>query len=261
MDSADRTLLDVEHNTHTSSRTPLPKYHIIKEVMLGQIADGQWAIGALIPSEPELCREFGVSRITVRRAIAELVQNGKLRAVQGKGTFVASPKLQEHFVQRAFGFFEDMQRHGFMLTTEVLRQEVIPAPVEVALQLGIPPREPVHVIVRVRSVAGEKILVSTTYIPEYLCPGLEHDDISTGSLYQHLQHRYQLNIAHGKRNLEAVAAGQWEARLLDIALGSPLLRLDSTAYLANGRAFEYSQALQRGDRARIEVEFLPASEE
>lgn len=260
MDSVDHSVLEADRLTTSASRTPLPKYHVIKEIMLGQIAEGKWTVGMLIPSEPELCREFGVSRITVRRAISELVQDGKLRAVQGKGTFVASPKLQEHFVQRAFGFYEDMRRRGLILTTEVLRQEVIPAPVDVAVQLGIPPREPVHIIVRVRSVAGEKILVSTTYIPEYLCPGLEHDDISTGSLYQHLQQRYQLAIAHGKRSLEAVAAGQWEARLLDIALSSPLLRLDSTAYLANGRAFEYSQALQRGDRARVEVEFLPAIE-
>src|SRR5438034_6573042 len=98
----------VENITHKD--LPVPKYHLIKETMLGRIVDGTWAPGMLIPSEPELGQEFGVSRITVRRAIGDLVHEGKLRTVQGKGTFVAAPKLQERFVQRVFGIYEDMER-------------------------------------------------------------------------------------------------------------------------------------------------------
>lgn len=241
--------------------TPLPKYHLVKEAMLGRIIDNTWAPGMLISSEPELCQEFGVSRITVRRAISELVHEGKLRTVQGKGTFVAQPKLQERFVQRAFGIYEDMERRGLQLTTVVLRQEVIPASIEVAARLKIRPREQVHVLTRLRSVQNEKLLVSTTFIPATLCPDLVKDDLSSGSLYRHLQTKYLLTIARGERSLEAVSAGQWEARLLDIAIGSPLLRLDSIAYLTNGHAFEYSQTLHRGDRARVDVEFFPLLDE
>ncbi|GCE13458.1 GntR family transcriptional regulator [Tengunoibacter tsumagoiensis] len=242
------------------SSVPVPKYHLVKEAIQGYIADGSWAPETLIPSEPELCREFAVSRITVRRAIGDLAQEGKLRTVQGKGTFVASPKLQQQFVQRAFGFYEDMQRRGLLLTTEVLRQEMVPASFEVASHLGIQPREQVFLLVRLRSVAEEKILLSTTYLPAQLCPDLHLHDFSTGSLYTYLQERYGLSIARGKRTLEAVAAGQWEARQLEMALGSPLLRLDGVAYLANGKAFEYSQTLQRGDRARVAVEFIASQE-
>ena len=244
-----------------SAASPVPKYYAVKEIMLGRILDGTWVVGTIIPSEPELCREFEVSRITIRRAISELVHEGRLQTVQGKGTFVAAPKLEEHFVQRAFGIYEDMERRGLQLTTQVVRQEVIPASIEVANRLKIRPGESVHVLVRVRSVEDEKLLVSTTYIPAYLCPDLVHDDLSLGSLYQLLRTRYHLVIARGERSLEAVAAGQWEARLLDIALGSPLLRLDSVAYLPDGRPFEHSQALHRGDRARVEVEFFPVLDE
>ncbi len=240
---------------------PVPKYYRIEEVMLARMADGTWAPGALIPSEPELCREFGVSRITVRKAVGDLVHDGKLVAVQGKGTFVAIPKLPERFVQRAFGIYEDMERRGLLLTTTVLRQEVIPAPREAAERLGMSEAEKVHAIVRVRAVEGERILVSTTYVPEALCPNLINDELTSGSLYRLLRTRYNLRIAYGNRSLEAVAAGPWEARLLEVALASPLLRLDSVAYLPDGRAFEYSQTLQRGDRARVEVEFLPAPDE
>jgi len=240
---------------------PVPKYHRMKEVMLHRMANGTWPPGALIPAEPELCDEFGISRITVRKAVGDLVHEGRLRTVQGKGTFVTTPKLPERFVQRAFGIHEDMARRGLRLTTVVLRQEVILAPADVASRLEIPRGDPVHVIERVRSVEDEKLLVSTTYIPEALCPGLVDGDLSSGSLYRLLRERYGLKIAWGTRSLEAVGAGQWEAKLLDLALMSPLLLLDTVACLPDGRPFEYSRVLQRGDRARIDVEFLPAPDE
>lgn len=239
----------------------LPKYRQVKGILLDRLADEVWGPGDLIPSEPELCEEFGVSRITVRKAISDLVHEGKLYTVQGKGTFVAKPKLEERFIQRAFGIFEDMERRGLQLTTQVLRQEVIPAPAEITARLGVRRDEPVHVLERLRSVEGEKLLLSTTYIPYALCPELVNDDLSTQSLYSLLRDRYGLRIARGERSLEAVAAEQREARLLDLALASPLLLLDAVAYLPDGRPLEYSRVLHRGDRARIEVEFFPAGDE
>lgn len=245
----------------TTTSTPVPKYHVVKEALLGRIIDGTWVSETMIPSEPELCHEFGVSRMTVRRAIGDLIHEGRLRTVQGKGTFVAVPKLEEHFVQRAFGIYDDMERRGLKLTTQVLRLETIPASVEVASHLQIHPGDAVHILVRLRSVEDEKVLISTTYIPASLCPGLVNEDLSQGSLYRLLKEHYGLTIARGERRLEAVAAGPWEARLLDIALASPLLRLDSLAYLADRRPFEYSQALHNGARTRVEVEFYPVLDE
>jgi len=244
-----------------ASDQPVPKYYRVKEAILARISDGSWSPGSLLPAEPELCQEFGVSRITVRKAIGDLVHQGKILTVQGKGTFVATPKVGERFVQRASGFYEDMERRGFHLTTEVLRQEVIPASEEVASQLGLHRGEPVYVLVRRRSVDGERFLVSTTYLPESLCPGLVHDDLSHGSLFKLLLEQYGLKIGRGERSLEAVAADQWYAHALDLALASPLLLLESRAYLPDGRAFEYSQTFQRGDRARVDVEFVPAPDE
>ncbi|GAC1664051.1 MAG: GntR family transcriptional regulator [Ktedonobacteraceae bacterium] len=229
--------------------------------MLGRIASGVLTPGSLIPPEPELCQEFAVSRITIRRAIGDLVNEGKLRTVQGKGTYVASPKLQEHFIQRAFGIYDDMERRGLTVATVVLRQAVIPASVEVATRLEISIDTPVHVIDRLRLVQEEKLLLSTSYLPETLCPGLIDEDLRYGSLYHLLREAYGLTIARGTRSLEAVGAGQWEARQLDLALGSPLLLLYNVAYLPDGRPFEYSRVLHRGDRARIEIEYIPSRDE
>lgn len=242
-------------------RLPLPRYHQVEEWVRDQIGSGAWAPGSMIPSEPELCRRFGVSRITVRRAISDLVQDGQVRVVQGRGTFVAAPKMAERFIQRAFGIYEDFERRGIRLTTQVLRQDVAPASGEIAERLRLESGEQVHVIERLRSVGDEKMLISTTYIPYQLCPDLAREDLTRGSLYRLLRTKYGLAITRGERRLEAVAADQHEARLLDVALATPLLQLDSVAYRRDGRPFEYSITLHRGDKATVEVEFFGSEED
>jgi GntR family transcriptional regulator len=248
-------------NHPVSEPPPLPKYFRVKEALLEQIGSGAWGPGDLIPSEPELCRQFSVSRTTVRKAVSDLVYDGRLVALQGKGTFVATPKVEERFVQRAFGIHEDLERRGITLSTRVLRQGVLDAPPEVARRLRLRSGDPVHVIVRLRSVEQEAILVSTTYIPYSLCPDLSEQELEHVSLYRLLRERYELEIARGERRLEAVAAGPREARLLDVALGSPLLLLESVAYLPDGRPFEHSIALQRGDRTTVELEFFASPDD
>lgn len=242
-------------------RRPLPRYHQVEEWVREQIASGAWPPGSMIPSEPELCRRFEVSRITIRRAIGNLVQDGQVRVVQGRGTFVAAPKMAERFIQRAFGIYEDFERRGIRLTTRVLRQDVASASSEVADRLRLDGGEEVHIIERLRSVGDQKMLISTTYIPYQLCPGLAREDLTHGSLYRLLRTRYGLAITRGERRLEAVAAGQHEARLLDVALATPLLQLNSVAYRRDGRPFEYSVTLHRGDKAAVEVEFFGSEED
>ncbi|MBA2284058.1 MAG: GntR family transcriptional regulator [Ktedonobacteraceae bacterium] len=240
---------------------PLPKYYQIKEIILRRINEGIWSPGAAIPSEPELCAEFGVSRITIRRAISDLTYDGKVYTIQGKGTFVARPKVEESFVQSAFGIYEDFRRRGLTLTTTVLQQKVIPVPEVAQDRLKLHPHDRVHMIMRLRSVLEEKLLVSTTYIPFDLCPGLEHDDLSQSSLYELLESRYGLHVGRGERLVEATAARPGDALVLAIAVGSPLLLLDTLAYLPDGRPLEWSTILHRGDRMRMRLTFVPASEE
>lgn len=240
---------------------PVPKYYQVKEAILKRINDGIWSPGAIIPPEPDLCAEFGVSRITVRRAIGDLTHEGKVYTIQGKGTFVARPKVEENFVQSAFGIYEDFRRRGLTLSTTILQQEVIKAPDIVQDRLKLQPEDWVHMIVRLRSVLEEKLLVSTTYIPYDLCPGLEHEDLTQGSLYDLLASHYDLHVGRGERFLEATAARPSDALLLAISVGSPLLLLENLAYLPGGRPLEYSATLHRGDRARVHLTFMPTSDE
>jgi GntR family transcriptional regulator len=116
-------------------------------------------------------------------------------------------------------------------------------------------------LVRLRFVDEEPILISTTYIPYALCPDLSEQDLGSRSLYGLLRDRYNLPLERGERRLEAVAAAPREARLLDIALGSPLLLLESVAYTPDGLPFEHSVALQRGDRTTVELEFFASPDD
>ncbi len=245
----------------TANVVPIPKYHKVKEALLGQMADGALHPRAPIPSEAELCQQFGVSRITIRKAIGDLVHEGRLRTVQGKGTFMTDPKVGERFIQRSLGLHEEMERRGLRVTTRVLRQEVVPASPEVASRLRLAPGDRVTILERLRSVEHEKLLLSATYIPEALCPTLARDDLSYGSLYVLLRTKYDLSIARGEHSLEAVASREREAGLLGIDVGNPLLLLDTVMYLGSDTPLEYSRVLQRGDRVRVELDFLPASSE
>ena len=233
----------------------MPKYFRIKQAVLERIASGAWTPGAMIPSEVELCRDSASAGTTARKAVSDLAHEGRLVVVQGKGTFVATPKVEEHFVQRAFGIHEDMQRRGITLTTQVLRQEVTePSPESTPPAASPRRRRALHrpaPLCRRRADSG---LVDDRPVRPVSrpCDGESHGVL----VVRASRDRYGLAIARGERRLESVAAGGPDARLLDVALGSPLLLLDSVAYTAGGRPFEHSVALQRGDRTTVEVEFF-----
>jgi len=240
--------------------SPIPLYAQLKTVLREQIEHGSSRPGDRLPSELELCEQFDVSRIVVRQALAELTQEGYIVRRQGLGSFVAKPKIKESLVQKLTGFFDDMVEQGLKPHTAVLRQEITTASARVASRLDIPENSEVIRIDRVRSVGDEPIVFVTTYLPAHLCPALIDADLSQQSLYNFLESECALHMDRGHRSIEAVPAGAYEADLLGIEPGSPLLQLDSTSYLADGQAIEYYRAYHRGDRSRFDVQLVRVPE-
>ncbi len=235
---------------------PLPLYYQLKQQLKKHITNGLWKVEERIPAERELCDIFRVSRTTVRQAINELVNEGLLYRSQGRGTFVAKPKLSEGFIQRAMGFYQEMTSRGLRVETEVLEQAVIIAPDDVSAQLQIDAGAKVIKIERLRAVEGERGLVVDTYIPFDICPNLVEEDLSHGSLYEVLREKYGLKIETGSRTIEAVLASDYDAQLLGIPKGASLLLLKSIGYLADGSPLEYYEAKHRGDKCKFEVEVI-----
>jgi len=236
--------------------SPIPYYFQLEKFLKEEIESGRWQPGQKIPSEAELCEAFGVSRTVVRQALNELVNEGLLYRRKGKGTFVAKPKIAESLVQSLTGFYEDMVARGLTPVTQVLEQKLIPASKKVAGMLNLKEGDLVIKIDRLRSVNNEPILIVTTFIPYQICPALLEEDLTNQSLYAVLEDKYNLEIARGRRTLEAISASEEDAKLLGIEEGDPLVLLKSVSYLKDGRPIEYFEAKHRGDRSRFEVELI-----
>lgn len=239
----------------------IPYYVQVKEALRERIERGEWGPGDRLPGELELCRMFEVSRTVIRQALKEMTYEGLVVRQKGKGTFVAEPKIVESLVQKLTGFYQDMVDRGHNPVTQVLKQRVVAASPKVAAHLEVAPGTSVIEIDRLRFIQDEPIVLVTTYLPLALCPELVKADLSNQSLYTFLEKEYGLVIARGHRTIEAVPANEYEARLLRIEKGVPLIMLDSVSYLSDGTPIEYYHALHRGDRSRFEVELVRIREQ
>jgi GntR family transcriptional regulator len=237
-------------------RSPLPYYAQVKEALVDRIEHEIWKPGDQLPGEPELCSMFGVSRTVIRQALSEMEHEGLILRAKGKGTFVAQPKIMENLAQRLTGFYQDMAGRGSPPVSRVLKQHVVPATSKVAGFLNIPPSTPVIEIERLRLVQDEPITLVTTYLPYAACPEVLQADLTHQSLYALLEHDYNLFIARGARTLEAVAANEQQAGLLEVEVGSPLILIHSVSYLEDGVPIEYYLAFHRGDRSRFEATLI-----
>jgi GntR family transcriptional regulator len=231
----------------------IPFYIQLMDLLRENISRGHWQPGDQLPGEHTLCDTYGVSRTVVRQALRELELEGLIYRRKGKGSFVSEPKFSGGLAQSLTGFYQDMAERGHRPVSQVLRQTVIPAPVKIAQQLEIERGTPVIELQRLRFVAKEPIVLVTSYLPQTLCPGLEKVDFREQSLYAYLEATFQLVIVRGRRYIEAVAADESEAELLQVEVGAPLILLDSVSFLEDNTPIEHYHALHRGDRSRFEV--------
>lgn len=236
--------------------SPMPYYVQLMQLLKSKIDNGDWPAGSQLPGEPELCNLYGISRTVVRQALGEMEQQNLIVRRKGKGTFVAEPKVSESLAQKLTGFYSDMVERGYRVATEVLHQRLTPATDKIAEYLQIEPGTPLIDIRRLRFVNEEPIQLVTSYLPYAMCPQLLEVDLAHRSLYDVLENDCGLWIARGRRFIEAVAANESEARLLQIESGAPLILLDSVSFLEDGRPVEYYHAVHRGDRSRFEVDLV-----
>jgi len=253
---SDRRTRSPKRPLRVDRASPIPLHVQVKQALKDRIVRRTLKPGDLVPGDLELCDQFGVSRTTVRQGLSELAHEGWVVRERGRGTFVAPPKLTERAVERLSGFFEDMVVLGHPPVSQVLRQELRAADEQVAARLNLKPGATIVEIERLRFVEDEPVVLTTTYLPHLLAPGLETADLTRRSLYEYLGTECGHTLARGRRTIEAVAADARQARLLRIRKGAPLIFLQSTSYLADGRPIEYYLALHRGDRSLFEVELM-----
>lgn len=235
---------------------PIPYYAQLAAILRGKIENGEWRPHDRLPSESELERTYGVSRTVVRQALGLLSTEGLLHSRKGKGTFVAERKLTAALLQTLTSFYDEMSARGHPPVSRILTLEREAATRDIASVLGLANNAWIIKLRRLRFVNGEPLVLSTSYIPYDLCPGLLEEDLSQSSLYGLIERKYGLEIVSGVRHIEAVPAPKDEARMLQIKAGAPLLVVRSTTYLRSGRAIEFSIAKHRADRSRFEAHLL-----
>jgi len=231
---------------------PLPYYEQLAELLRREITDRQ-AGGETyqLPSENELAERHGLSRATVRHALSELEHAGWIYRQKGVGSFAPARRFEQDLTQLV-STTEDMRQRGWSLLTRVISQQRMLAAPHVARALEVAPESEVYELCRLRRVEDVPLSLQTAYLPAALCPRLEENDL-TASLYRLLESRYGLRLWSGRETLRARGASEHEARLLDIAEGTPVMYAERITYAANGIAIEYLEAVWRGDRYDFKV--------
>lgn len=230
-----------------NANSPKPLYLQIKAYLLAQIHAGSYPPDARIPSERDLAKQFQVNRLTVNKALRELIQDGVLYTTVGKGTFVRGARIDQQ-LSNLTSFTEEMAKRGQQAASRILATHTQPAAAETAHILQITAGAEVIILKRVRLADEKPIALETSTLIAALCPGLlEGHDFSRESLYAVLRTQYHLTLAYAEQTMEARRATRDEARWLEIEPGDPILNITRVTRMADDRPFEYVRSAYRGD--------------
>lgn len=223
----------------------------ISDKFRAQIASGAWPAHYRLKSEPELAAELSVSRGTLRRALTTLIEEGLLRQVRGRGTFVTSTTIEPAIAQKLSTLSEDFASQGIVTTVNVVECTLMEPPRPVAAFLETPTGGKVLRLVRLRSAAAGPVALLYNYVRADFTPGIEQVDFSRESLFGTLEGKYGLKIGAARRTFSAEAATGDVAKMLDLDEGSPVQYLEQVTYLANDGPVEYSDVWIHSGRLRV----------
>jgi len=221
-----------------------PLYRQVKDVLVRRIAEGVWAPGGALPSEPDIAADLGVSHGTVRKALDELAAENLVVRRQGKGTFVARHD-EERILFQFFKLIPDSGERRFP-DSRILGVEVREASAEAARVLNLSKGAKTVALERVRSLADKVCILERIVLPKALFPGIEKRDLPN-NLYALYRAEFGVTIARATERLKAVAATRREAKHLGVAPGAPLLAIDRTALAIDGAPVEWRVSLCRTD--------------
>lgn len=223
----------------------------ISENLRSVIASGQWPEHFRLKAEPDLAKELGVSRGTLRRALSSLIEEGILTQVQGRGTFVADARPVAPVAQKLSTLSEDFASQGIPLQTSVISAELVTPPVAVAKALRTTRNQPVLLLVRVRGTDDHAVALLHNYVRTDLTPGIESVDFSEVTLFSVLEGQYGLQIASARRTFSAIGANAAVAERLGLGPGAPVQLLQQLTVLVDGRPVEYSDVWIDSAQLRI----------
>lgn len=233
--------------TTIDRESPLPLYYQVKRILLRCITDGEFPVGGVLPSESELQNRYGVSRITIRRVLGDLATEGYVTRRRGRGAFILPHRVQDSS-RKLGGLFEDLSSQGFEAQSQILENKWQHAPQNVARELALESDQLVLFVKRLIRVAEGPVSISSGYFKVDRNVTLSDEELITGSIFAVLEQKYGIRLPLGDRTLQAAAASEVEAWLLEIRPGTPVLLSQVTVYDEMGRPAAWFSAVYRGDR-------------
>jgi GntR family transcriptional regulator len=243
----------------TPTTSPLPKYYRLAARLRRQILSGELEPGAQLATEEQLCRDYAMSRGTVRQAIRLLTDEGLLRREQGRGTFVIGPSGDVPLFN-LISFDEEMRRQHRQPATRILEAVVAPASPDVAERLEIAEGAPVIRIERLRLADSQPIVHEVRELAQDLCPDLLEEDLTHHSIHSLLINKYRIPMVRMVHVVEAHRLTRDQARLLEAPPGAPAFyvdRLTFTAQEGRVRPAVWRRAIYRGDAYHMNAQFRP----
>jgi GntR family transcriptional regulator len=235
-------------NTNSS----IPLHTQVASQLEKHLKRGAWKPGQKIISERELMELGNISRATVRQAIGSLVQAGVLEKIQGAGTFVKQPKIEQP-MNVAYSFSQQLSQLGLKLEDKLLNRDLLTASDDLAERLQIRKKSKVIYLNRLRLIDGEPFMISKAYVPYGLCPALLEDELET-SLYALLVERYGLPVIHATDKIESLSADQATSKRLKLSSRIPLLFVERLAYTTGDRILHLGLNYIRGDRCFFRID-------
>ncbi len=231
---------------------PVPLYHQLKQALQSDMEQGIYKPGERLPSEPELVREYGVSRITVRQALDELEAEGRVVRRHGKGTYVAEPRIEQELIHLT-DFVEDMQQAGQNPSSRVLAFEREPAGPAISKALNISSGTEVVRIDRLRLADGRPIAYDRTWLPLRFGALLTGMDLTEETIYHILETRYAIPVSFGAFYISAAEATAQQAVYLEVAPGTALLVIQRVSYTSRDEPVYIQERYYRPDRVQYRV--------
>ncbi|WP_305094103.1 GntR family transcriptional regulator [Prescottella sp. R16] len=222
------------------------------EAALADEIGTHWQVGDRLPSEEDLIRRFGVSRITVRRAVQNLAGRGLVEIRRGVGTFVAAPRITQPLTALT-GFVEDMHALGLEADAEVVSIRTQPASRSVADALAVPLGSDVTFVERVRRADGRALSFDQTYLIPEVGRRIAEDDLESTPIFTLLERTYGVPLVEATYRLSACLADADVAAALDVQVGDAVFRIERTTFTTDDRPVDYEILHYRGDAVTFET--------
>lgn len=227
-----------------------PRYVQIANRIAESIRSGILGVGDQLPTERQLAVELGVSRMTVRQALGVLTEQGLIKSQHGIGNFVTRPMLEQP-VDILVGFSDNMLKKGIQPSAQLLDLKSTGADQLLASELQVPLGDPVIAVRRLRLADNMPAALEYSYFPQRYLPGLEQHDLEHRSIYAILAEEYGITLAGAVQTLEPVVALAYQAKLLQIPQGAPMMLVTRTSSDERQRIVEFAKDFYRGDCFRF----------